>query len=46
MDLKQIGQNFIVIEVNDNPTIAEDEEDQDTPEIYERIVGYLAGSWG
>ncbi|MEK9659290.1 MAG: ATP-grasp domain-containing protein [Chloroflexota bacterium] len=46
VDLKQVGDEFVVIEVNDNPTIAEEEEDQKAPELYERIVRYLAGEWG
>ena len=46
MDIKQVGQDFRVIEVNDNPTIAEDEEDQKAPHLYERIIRYLAGEWG
>ncbi|MGH2543100.1 MAG: ATP-grasp domain-containing protein, partial [Ardenticatenaceae bacterium] len=46
VDLKQAGDDFVVIEVNDNPTIAEDEEDQDAPHLYERLVRYLAGEWG
>lgn len=46
VDLKQVGDDFVVIEVNDNPTIAEDEEDQEAPHLYERLVRYLAGEWG
>jgi glutathione synthase/RimK-type ligase-like ATP-grasp enzyme len=46
IDLKQIGDDFIVIEVNDNPTIAQDEEDQKAPEIYEKLISYLVGKWG
>ncbi len=46
IDLKQVGDGFVVIEVNDNPTIAEDEEDQKAPHIYERLIRYLAGEWG
>jgi glutathione synthase/RimK-type ligase-like ATP-grasp enzyme len=47
VDLKQVGDNdFVVIEVNDNPTIAEDEEDRSSPNMYHRIVEYLAGEWG
>jgi glutathione synthase/RimK-type ligase-like ATP-grasp enzyme len=46
IDLKQAGDGFVVIEVNDNPTIAEDEEDQKAPHIYERLIRYLAGEWG
>jgi glutathione synthase/RimK-type ligase-like ATP-grasp enzyme len=46
VDLKQVGDGFVVIEVNDNPTIAEDEEDQKAPQIYERLIRYLVGEWG
>ncbi len=46
VDLKQVGDEFVVIEVNDNPTIAEDEEDQKAPQVYERLVKYLVGEWG
>jgi glutathione synthase/RimK-type ligase-like ATP-grasp enzyme len=41
VDVKQIGDEFVVIEVNDNPTIAATEEDQANPEIYADIVRYL-----
>ncbi len=46
VDLKQIGDDFVVIEVNDNPTMAEGEEDQRAPHLYERLIRYLAGEWG
>lgn len=46
VDLKQIGSDFIVIEVNDNPTISEREEDQEAPELYEKLIRFLAGEWG
>jgi glutathione synthase/RimK-type ligase-like ATP-grasp enzyme len=46
VDLKQVGDDFVVIEVNDNPTIAEGEEDQRAPRLYERLIRYLAGEWG
>jgi glutathione synthase/RimK-type ligase-like ATP-grasp enzyme len=46
VDLKQVGDEFVVIEVNDNPTIAEDEEDQKAPQVYERLIKYLVGEWG
>ncbi|MCX6826170.1 MAG: RimK family alpha-L-glutamate ligase [candidate division Zixibacteria bacterium] len=46
IDLKQVGDEFVVIEVNDNPTIAEDEEDQKAPYIYEKLIRYLVGEWG
>lgn len=45
VDLKQVGNEFVVIEVNDNPTVAAGEEDQKAPLIYERIIQYLAGDW-
>ncbi len=41
VDLKEIDGDFVVIEVNDNPTIAATEEDQANPEIYAEIVRYL-----
>ena len=41
VDLKEIDGSFVVIEVNDNPTIAATEEDQANPEIYSEIVRYL-----
>jgi len=43
VDLKQVGDQYVVIEVNDNPTIAEDEEDQKAPHIYDRLIHYLVG---
>jgi glutathione synthase/RimK-type ligase-like ATP-grasp enzyme len=46
VDLKQVGAAFLVIEVNDNPTIAEGEEDQKAPRVYERLIRYLAREWG
>jgi glutathione synthase/RimK-type ligase-like ATP-grasp enzyme len=46
VDLKQVGEDFVVIEVNDNPTIAEGEENQRAPRLYERLIRYLVGEWG
>lgn len=46
VDLKQVGDDFVVIEVNDNPTIMEGEEDQKAPHLYERLIRYLVGEWG
>jgi len=46
VDIKQNGDQYVVIEVNDNPTIAADEEDKKAPYVYERVVRYLAGEWG
>ncbi len=41
VDLKQVGDEFTVIEVNDNPTIGSGEEDQNAPQIYEKLVRFL-----
>lgn len=42
VDIKEIGGAYYVIEVNDNPTIAAGEEDQADPDLYDRIIAYLA----
>ena len=46
VDLKQAGDEYLVIEVNDNPTIAAGEEDKKAPHLYDRIIRYLMGEWG
>jgi glutathione synthase/RimK-type ligase-like ATP-grasp enzyme len=46
VDLKQVDDDFVVIEVNDNPTMSEGEEDQASPELYERLIRYLVREWG
>ncbi len=46
IDLKEVDGTYIVIEVNDNPTLAAGEEDRKAPLLYERIVRWLAGEWG
>ena len=46
VDLKQTDDGYLVIEVNDNPTINQDEEDQEAPELYEKLITYLVGDWG
>lgn len=43
IDIKEVGGDYYVIEVNDNPTIAAGEEDSANPEIYSLIIRYLAG---
>ena len=43
VDVKEIGGEYFVIEVNDNPTIAAGEEDQADPDLYARIIAHLAG---
>lgn len=46
VDLKQVDDDFTVIEVNDNPTIGEGEEDQKAPDIYDKLIHYLVGDKG
>jgi glutathione synthase/RimK-type ligase-like ATP-grasp enzyme len=46
IDLKEVDGEYVVIEVNDNPTLAEGEEDRKAPELYERVIRYLAREWG
>jgi len=43
VDIKQVGEDYIVIEVNDNPNIDAGGEDAKNPEVYGRIIRYLAG---
>ncbi len=42
VDIKEVNGEYIVIEVNDNPNIDAGGEDAKNPEVYERIVKYLA----
>ena len=46
VDLKQIENDYVVIEVNDNPTVNAGDEDQRAPHLYDRLVRYLMGEWG
>ena len=41
VDLKQINGDYVVIEVNDNPTIISGDEDQKAGDLYERIIKFL-----
>jgi len=41
VDLKQINGDYVVIEVNDNPTIIAGDEDQKAGDLYERIIKFL-----
>lgn len=43
VDLKEVDNEFYVIEVNDNPNIDQGLEDQKSPYIYEWIIKYLLG---
>lgn len=41
VDLKEIDGDFIVVEVNDNPSIYAKEEDRKNPDVYGKIIDYL-----
>jgi glutathione synthase/RimK-type ligase-like ATP-grasp enzyme len=41
IDLKQVNGDFVVIEVNDNPTIMAGDEDKKATNLYERLVSAL-----
>jgi glutathione synthase/RimK-type ligase-like ATP-grasp enzyme len=41
VDLKQTDTGYLVIEVNDNPTINAGDEDQANGELYERLIHFL-----
>lgn len=43
IDVKEVGGEYFVIEVNDNPNIDAEHEDRANPEIYQAIIRYLAG---
>lgn len=43
IDIKEVANEYYVIEVNDNPSIEAEAEDQANPEIYQEIIRYLAG---
>ncbi|MCJ7610041.1 RimK family alpha-L-glutamate ligase [Candidatus Bathyarchaeota archaeon] len=42
VDLKEIDGDFSVVEVNDNPSIYAKEEDRKNPDVYSKIIDYLA----
>lgn len=41
IDLKQNGDEYLVIEVNDNPSINTGEEDLAAADVYEKVIRYL-----
>lgn len=41
VDLKQVEDDYVVIEVNDNPTIIAGDEDQQAGQLYGRLVEFL-----
>jgi glutathione synthase/RimK-type ligase-like ATP-grasp enzyme len=42
VDIKEVDGKYVVVEVNDNPSIYAGYEDQKAPDIYSRIIGYLS----
>ncbi|HEY3245357.1 MAG TPA: RimK family alpha-L-glutamate ligase [Phycisphaerae bacterium] len=44
IDVKQVGDEYFVIEVNDNPNIDAGEEDRSNPEVYACIINHLVGA--
>jgi glutathione synthase/RimK-type ligase-like ATP-grasp enzyme len=42
VDIKEINGDYIVVEVNDNPSIYAGYEDSRDPDIYQRIISYLS----
>ncbi len=42
VDIKEVGSEFVVVEVNDNPSIYSGYEDSLDVDIYDRIIGYLS----
>ena len=42
VDLKEVNGDYVVVEVNDNPSIYAGYEDSMYPEIYNRVINYLS----
>jgi glutathione synthase/RimK-type ligase-like ATP-grasp enzyme len=42
VDLKEVNGEYVVVEVNDNPSIYAGYEDSRDPDIYQRIIAYLS----
>ncbi|MCW4009748.1 MAG: RimK family alpha-L-glutamate ligase [Candidatus Bathyarchaeota archaeon] len=42
VDLKEVDGDFVVVEINDNPSIYAGYEDQKDKDIYARIISYLS----
>jgi glutathione synthase/RimK-type ligase-like ATP-grasp enzyme len=43
VDIKEIDGKFVVVEINDNPSIYAGYEDSSDRDIYQRIISYLSG---
>jgi glutathione synthase/RimK-type ligase-like ATP-grasp enzyme len=41
VDIKEVNGNFVVVEVNDNPSIYAGNEDLRNKDVYEKIIAYL-----
>jgi glutathione synthase/RimK-type ligase-like ATP-grasp enzyme len=42
VDIKEVNDNYVVVEVNDNPSIYAGYEDLNNKDLYRRIISYLA----
>jgi glutathione synthase/RimK-type ligase-like ATP-grasp enzyme len=42
VDIKEVNGEFVVVEVNDNPSIYAGYEDQKAKDLYGKIINYLA----
>jgi len=42
VDLKEVSGDYVVVEVNDNPSIYAGYEDAKDPDIYKKIINYLS----
>lgn len=42
VDIKEVDGDYVVVEVNDNPSIYAGYEDQKDKDLYEKIINYLA----
>jgi len=42
VDLKEVNGDYVVVEVNDNPSIYAGYEDAKDPDIYKKIISYLS----
>jgi glutathione synthase/RimK-type ligase-like ATP-grasp enzyme len=42
VDIKEVNGEYVVVEVNDNPSIYAGYEDSVDKDIYKKIIGYLS----
>lgn len=42
VDIKEVNGDYVVVEVNDNPSIYAGYEDSSDRDIYQRIINYLS----